>query len=56
MRINRAEDVEEALKKAMQVNDRPVIIDFWVEREAGVYPMVPPGESISNMLGGEIDE
>jgi len=56
MRINRAEDVEEALKRAMEVNDRPVIIDFWVEREAGVYPMVPPGESISNMLGGEIDE
>ena len=56
IRITRTEDVEGALRQAMQVTDRPVILDFWVEREAGVYPMVPPGESLSNMLGGEIDE
>ncbi|MCX5779355.1 MAG: thiamine pyrophosphate-dependent enzyme, partial [Firmicutes bacterium] len=56
MRVTRTEDVAEALQQAMQVTDRPVIIDFWVEREAGVYPMVPPGESLSNMMGGEIDE
>jgi acetolactate synthase-1/2/3 large subunit len=56
MRVNRTEDVRGALKEAMQITDRPVIIDFWVEREAGVYPMVPPGESILNMLGGDLDE
>jgi len=56
MRVTRTEDVAGALQQAMQVTDRPVIIDFWVEREAGVYPMVPPGESLSNMMGGEIDE
>lgn len=56
MRVNRTEDVREALQEAMQVTDRPVIIDFWVEREAGVYPMVPPGESILNMLGGDLNE
>ncbi|MEQ8200090.1 MAG: biosynthetic-type acetolactate synthase large subunit [Syntrophomonadaceae bacterium] len=56
MRVNRTEDVRGALQEAMQVTDRPVIIDFWVEREAGVYPMVPPGESILNMLGGDLDE
>ena len=56
MRIDKTEDVERALLEALQVTDRPVIIDFQVEREAGVYPMVPPGESLLNMLGGEIDE
>jgi acetolactate synthase-1/2/3 large subunit len=56
MRVTKAEDVEGALREAMQVTDRPVIIDFWVEREANVYPMVPPGESLLNMLGGEDDE
>ncbi len=56
MRVNRTEDVRGALQEAMQITDRPVIIDFWVEREAGVYPMVPPGESILNMLGGDLDE
>lgn len=53
MRIDRTEDVEKALLEALEVTDRPVIIDFQVEREAGVYPMVPPGESLMNMLGGD---
>ncbi|MDD4801433.1 MAG: biosynthetic-type acetolactate synthase large subunit [Syntrophomonas sp.] len=53
IRVTKSEDVEEALKKAFQIDDRPVIIDFWVEREANVYPMVPPGGSLQNMLGGE---
>lgn len=53
MRVTRAEDVEGALRAALQVADRPVMIDFWVEREADVFPMVPPGESLLNMLGGD---
>lgn len=53
MRVNRAEDVEQALLEAMKVTDRPVIIDFLTEREANVYPMVAPGEALFNMMGGE---
>jgi acetolactate synthase-1/2/3 large subunit len=53
MRVKNAEDIDSALEEALQVTDRPVVIDFWVEREADVYPMVPPGEALSNMLGGE---
>jgi acetolactate synthase-1/2/3 large subunit len=56
MRVTKPEDVESALREALLVNDRPVVIDFWVERMANVYPMVPPGESLLNMLGGEDDE
>jgi acetolactate synthase-1/2/3 large subunit len=56
MRITRPEDVEGALQEALQVTDRPVVIDFWVDREADVYPMVPPGESLFNMLGGDSDD
>lgn len=55
IRVTKMEEVEDALQRALQVTDRPVIIDFWVERETNVYPMVPPGESLFNMLGGEKD-
>lgn len=55
MRVKDSAGVEAALQSALQVKDRPVLIDFWVEREADVYPMVPPGESLLNMLGGEQD-
>ncbi|QGU00842.1 Acetolactate synthase large subunit [Candidatus Syntrophocurvum alkaliphilum] len=53
IRVTKSEDVEKALKDALAVTDRPVIIDFWVDRESNVYPMVPPGQPLLNMLGGE---
>jgi acetolactate synthase-1/2/3 large subunit len=56
MRVKCMEEVDEALQKALQVTDRPVIIDFWVDRNTNVYPMVPPGEALKNMLGGELDD
>jgi len=55
MRVKYIEEVDEALQKALQVTDGPVIIDFWVDRNTNVYPMVPPGEALNNMLGGEVD-
>ena len=56
IRVTAPEDVEGALQEALQVTDRPVFIDFWVDREADVFPMVPPGESLLNMLGGDGNE
>ncbi len=52
-RIKDTSQVREVLKEALTVKDRPVVLDFWVEREADVCPMVPPGGSLMNMLGGE---
>lgn len=45
LRCERAEDVDATIKKAMEVNDVPVIIDFVVHRDAMVWPMVPAGVS-----------
>ena len=56
IRVKCMEEVDQALQKALQVTDRPVIIDFWVDRNTNVYPMVPPGEALNNMLGGELDD
>lgn len=51
IRVTEAKDVKPALKKAIEAN-RPVVIDFVVEREENVFPMVPPGGAIHKMLGG----
>lgn len=55
IRVSKPEDVAPALIKAKETTDRPIIIDFLVEREANVWPMVPPGAGLSEMLveGGE---
>jgi acetolactate synthase-1/2/3 large subunit len=49
LRATKPEDVETVLEKALAVNG-PVIMDFVVEREECVYPMVPSGAPITEML------
>lgn len=53
VRVTKRSEVEGAIRKALESKDCPVVIDFVVEREENVFPMVPPGESTRNMLGGE---
>jgi acetolactate synthase-1/2/3 large subunit len=47
IRVTRKEDVDEAIRLALATNDRPVVIDFIVSRDAMVWPMVPQGLSNS---------
>jgi acetolactate synthase-1/2/3 large subunit len=47
IRVTREEDVDAAITLALETNDRPVVIDFVVSRDAMVWPMVPQGVSNS---------
>ncbi len=51
MRITKKADVKKALKTAIKEKGT-VVLDFIVEREENVFPMVPAGESINKMLHG----
>ena len=53
IRVTRPEDVKPAIEKAIASN-RPTVIDVIVETNENVYPMVPAGASISEMLEGDI--
>jgi len=48
-RASRREEVIPAIRKAMD-EDGPFLIDFRVEPEENVYPMVPPGAALSEQL------
>lgn len=50
MRVTKPEEIRPAVEEAMAVA-KPVLIDFVVEREENVLPMVPPGKSLNEMLG-----
>jgi acetolactate synthase-1/2/3 large subunit len=50
MRVTRAEDVEPALREALSQTKKPVVIDFVVPTEENVYPMIPSGQSIEQMM------
>jgi acetolactate synthase-1/2/3 large subunit len=49
LRASKPEEVEAVLKEGLSV-PQPVIMDFRVDREESVYPMVPAGAPITEML------
>jgi acetolactate synthase-1/2/3 large subunit len=49
LRAKHPDDVEAVLKKGLST-PKTVIMEFMVEREEKVYPMVPAGASITDML------
>lgn len=49
LRAKKPEDVEKVISEALAY-DGPVIMEFIIDPEEGVYPMVPAGASISEML------
>ena len=49
IRVTRKEDVDAAIILANATNDRPVVLDFIVSRDAMVWPMVPQGVGNSSV-------
>ncbi|HHO77062.1 MAG TPA: biosynthetic-type acetolactate synthase large subunit [Deltaproteobacteria bacterium] len=49
IRVTEPSEVEGAIKQALAI-EGPVFVDFIVESEEDVYPMVPAGAPINNML------
>jgi acetolactate synthase-1/2/3 large subunit len=45
LRCETAADVDSTINKAMEIEDRPVVVDFIVGKDAMVWPMVPAGTS-----------
>lgn len=45
IRVEKEEEIDAAIKLAIATNDRPVVIDFIVSRDAMVWPMVAAGLS-----------
>jgi acetolactate synthase-1/2/3 large subunit len=55
MKVESCDDVLPALKAAIEA-DGPFILDFRIEREENVFPMVPAGAAINEMIGGHPKE
>ena len=53
MRIDKPADVEGALKEAFALKDRLVFLDFITDQTENVFPMVPGGKGISEMILSE---
>ena len=51
-RVETGEQVEGSLKAAM-AQPGPALVEFVIEQEANVFPMIPPGASLSEPIEGE---
>ena len=50
MRVESPEEVESAIQKANEIDDRPVVIDFRTDSAEKVFPMVPAGKSNDDII------
>ncbi|GAA4619572.1 acetolactate synthase large subunit [Saccharopolyspora hordei] len=50
LRCESKEDVDSVIQRAMEIDDRPVVIDFVVGADAQVWPMVPAGTSNDEIM------
>jgi acetolactate synthase-1/2/3 large subunit len=55
LRVTNPDEIRPALREAKAITDRPILIECLVEHEANVWPMVPPGAGINEMLLGKED-
>jgi acetolactate synthase-1/2/3 large subunit len=51
IRVTEKGEVRSSIEKALSI-ENTVFIDFEIEPEENVYPMVPAGEAINRMIGG----
>ncbi|MQG51028.1 MAG: biosynthetic-type acetolactate synthase large subunit [SAR202 cluster bacterium] len=54
-RVTEKSEVDNAITDAMK-HDGPVLIDFMVDHEENVYPMIPPGESVQEIVEEPTEE
>jgi acetolactate synthase-1/2/3 large subunit len=50
LRCGDRDKVEETLEEAMEVDDRPVMVDFAVSKEENVFPFIPAGQSFEELI------
>ena len=50
IKIEKPEDVRPALEKAFAMKDRLVFLDFITDQEENVYPMIPAGAGLNEMI------
>ena len=52
-RITKPNEIEENFKEALSINDKPVLIEFVVDPDEMVFPMVPAGGNNNNVILSE---
>lgn len=50
IRVTKADEIKDAFLEARKNQKTPTLIEFIIDREANVMPIIPPGSPLSNMI------
>ncbi|WP_376793006.1 thiamine pyrophosphate-dependent enzyme, partial [Thermoflexus sp.] len=50
IRVERPDQVEPAIRQALAITDRPVVVDILVDPEENCFPMIPSGMTVFDLL------
>ena len=50
IKIENPNDIEDALKEAFKLEDKLVFMDFITDQTENVFPMIPGGKGLSEMI------
>jgi acetolactate synthase-1/2/3 large subunit len=53
-RISSVAEVEPALRETLAYNEGPVLLEFVVEREENVFPMIPAGQTVEQIMDSPV--
>jgi acetolactate synthase-1/2/3 large subunit len=48
--VQNQEELDRAVPRVLEVKDHPVLVDCRISKETNVYPFVPPGKSLDEMI------
>ena len=48
--VQKQEELDRAVPRVLEVKDHPVLVDCLISKETNVYPFVPPGKSLDEMI------
>jgi acetolactate synthase-1/2/3 large subunit len=56
MRATKTEEVDGVIRKALAHTGGPVFVEFVVAKEDNVYPMIPAGQTVNEMIDSPVDQ
>jgi hypothetical protein len=56
MRATTTEEVDGVIRKALAHTGGPVFVEFVVAKEDNVYPMIPAGQTVNEMIDSPVDQ
>lgn len=56
VRVTEEGQIDAAFAKAKEASDRPILIEFIIDRDQNVLPIVPPGKALDEMILSQREE